>query len=128
MYESIFKNLPSSPAWQGSFCEALAEDAVWDRDEFWRLHLELIKAGHASRAWDDISRELAGAVARIQSRVLGLIAAHYDPHDVFVIENLHADELRAYTERFDHAVLGVFSGEVLSESMYDLRSPLIGLV
>lgn len=41
MDESIFKNLPGSPTWQGSLGEALAEDAIWGRDEFWKLHLAL---------------------------------------------------------------------------------------
>ena len=127
MYESIFRNLPGNPAWVGSFYERLAEDAVWDIDEFWRLHLALIHAAkHASDSQEKMDRDLAWAVAKIQSRVLCLVACHYDPQDVFVIANLTSEELHQFMERFCSAILGVFSGEVLAESAYDLRSPLMG--
>ncbi|WP_417284915.1 hypothetical protein [Comamonas sp.] len=127
MYESIFENLPGNPRWVGSFYERLVEDAVWDKAEFWKLHLALTEAGSASGSLKSINRELAWAVAKIQSRVLGVLAAHYNPNDIFVISNLAPDELCQFIERFDHAVLGVFSGEVPAESSYDLINPLIGV-
>jgi hypothetical protein len=127
VYESIFRNLPGNPAWVGSFYERLAEDAVWDKEEFWKLHLALIDAAtQASGSVGKIDRELAWAVAKIQSRVLCLVASHYDPHDIFIIANLTSDELHQFIERFCNAILGVFSGEILAESSCDLRSPLIG--
>lgn len=126
MYEPIFRNLPGNSAWVGSFYERLVEDAVWDRDEFWKLHFALINVAKASGSGEAINRELAWAVAKIQSRVLGSVAAHYNPNDIFTITNLTPDELHEFIERFDHAVLGLFSGEVLDESSYDLNNPLIG--
>lgn len=123
--EYIFKNLPGNPAWVGSFYERLAEEGVWDKDEFWKLHLALINAANKLASQSSIDCELASAVARIQSCVWGLIAAHYDENDVFTIGNLTATELYDFTERFDHAILGVFSGEVIPEASYDLNNPLI---
>jgi len=128
VYECIFENLPGNPRWVGSFYERLVEDAIWDRDEFWKLHLALTNAASASDSLETMNRELAWAVAKIQSRVLGVIAAHYNPNDIFGISNLAPDELTNFVERFDHAILGVFSGEVLAESSYDLTNPLIGVV
>lgn len=125
MYESIFRNLPGNPAWEGSFYERLSEEGFWDNDAFWQLHLALAHAAKASRALDEINRELAWAVASIQSGVFGLVAAHYNPNDVFTISNLTPDQLHDFIERFEHAVLGVFSGEAYPESCYDLRNPLM---
>ena len=127
MYDCIFENLPGNPRWVGSFYERLVEDAIWDRDEFWKLHLALTTAASTSGPLKAINRELAWAVAKIQSRVLGVVAAHYNPKDIFVISNLAPDELHQFVERFDHAILGFFSGEVLAESSYDLTNPFIGV-
>jgi hypothetical protein len=126
MYEAIFRNLPGNSAWPGSFYERLVEHAIWDKEQFWTLHLALLCASRASDSRESINRELAWAVATIQSRVLGLVAAHYNQNDTFVITNLNPDELNAYIERFDHAILGVFSAEAVAESAYDLTNPLSG--
>jgi hypothetical protein len=125
VYEPIFQNLPGNPAWEGSFYERLVEDAFWDKNEFWKLHLALVKAARAPRSQETMDRELAHAVAKIQSRVLGLVAAHYNPSDIFTISNLTPDELHGFVERFEHAIIGVFSGEVLPESSYELTNPLV---
>lgn len=124
MYECLFRNLPGHPEWAGSFHERLVEDGIWDEMEFWRLHLELVNATSVTRGSQFIERGLALAVARIHSRVLGAVAAHVDPNDLFRIPNLSDEELRTFIERWDHAVLGFFSGNVIPESSYDLHNPL----
>jgi len=125
MHECIFRNIPGHPNWEGSFFERLVEDSIWDRDEFWKLHLALVNAALSvdSEFW--ISRELAWAVAKLFAGVLAAYGAHGDPNDVFEISGITPDELRDFVERFEHASLAVFSGEVIPESSYGLRNPLI---
>ena len=122
--DTVFANLPGSPEWPASFWGRLVEGCVWDTDEFWRLHLALLTVAESLQSSSDLDRELACAVVRIQARVMGALTAHYDPDDHFKILNLDDQELREYAERFEHAALSLFSGEVLPESSYDLQSPL----
>ncbi|MFZ6843405.1 hypothetical protein [Undibacterium sp. RuTC16W] len=125
MYEQIFRNLPGNPNWEGSFYETLTEYGNWSVDEFWKLHLDLIETAKIGGSAVVISRELAWGVVTLYSKIFNLISAHYNMNDSFQIKNLAPDELIAFTERFQHAMLGVFSGEVLPESSYDLINPLI---
>jgi len=120
----ILRNLPGNSHWEGSFWERLAEHCVWDVDAFWMLHRSLVRLACAA-AGAHMDRNMALVIARLQGRVLGLLAAHHDVNDVFRIRNLDADLLRGMVERFEHAVLGFFSGEALPESSYDVRNPLI---
>jgi len=123
MIEYIYHNIPGNPQWRGSFYERLAEDGEWDIDEFWRLHFALIEAAKNPAASENINRSLALNVVQIHLRVSGLICAHFDNNDVFKIENLSREEIYAFKERLDLAVAGVFSGEVLPESSFDLKCP-----
>lgn len=125
MYAQIFKNLPGHPDWEGSFYERLTEYGDWDFAEFWKLHLDLVEAACFEARSEVVSRELALAVTTLHSKVLNLISAHYNVRDGFLINNLSPDELIAFTERFEHAVLAVFSGEVIAESSYDLINPFV---
>lgn len=123
--ECIFRNIPGNPRWESSFYERLAEHGEWNAQEFWRLHLALTEAAKHATKSELIDRHLALCVVKICLRVSGLIAAHFDQNDVFKITNLSYDEVHQYKERFDHAVVAVFSGEVMPESSFDLTSPLI---
>ena len=125
MYHEIQQNLPGNPEWERSFFGRLAEDCVWDVDAFWRLHLDLIVATRTSCGSGQIDREVALAVATIFARVSSLVASHFHDQDVFKITNLTTDDLLAFRERFEHAFLGFFSGEILPESSFDLTNPLI---
>ncbi|WP_128139492.1 Imm41 family immunity protein [Janthinobacterium lividum] len=127
MYEHIFRNFPGNPNWQGSFYERLTEYGDWNIVEFWKLHWDLVEAARSEAHHGAVSRELALAVATLYAKVSSLILAHYNVNDVFLINNLSPDQLLAFTERFEHAMLGVFSGEVIAESSYDLPSPLIAV-
>jgi hypothetical protein len=121
----IFRNLPANPDWEGSFYEQLTEHGDWNIVEFWKLHLDLVEVARSEDLSTGVSRELALAVATLFAKIKNLISAHYNVNDVFQINNLSADELFAFSERLEHAVLGVFSGQVLAESSYDLTSPLL---
>jgi hypothetical protein len=122
--ERIFANLPSSLEWPTSFLGRLVEDCIWDKEQFWRLHLALLTVAESAQASSVLDRELSLAVMRLQARVLGALSAHYCSDDLFKISNLADRELRDYAERFEHATLSVFSGEILPESSYDLQNPL----
>ena len=125
MHVQIFRNLPGNPGWEGSFYEQLTEHGDWSIVEFWKLHFELVGVGRSEDLSAGVSRELALAVATLFAKITSLISAHYNLNDVFQINNLSPDELLAFSERLEHAVLGVFSGQVIAESSYELANPLI---
>ncbi len=125
MYECIFRNCPGNPQWQGSFYEQLTEYGIWNKDEFWELHLDLTNAARAASGSQSVDRELAEAVALLGIRILGLIGAHFSEHDVYKITNVGPDELHDFKERVELAVLGVFSGEIVPESSFYFPNPLI---
>jgi hypothetical protein len=120
----LFANLPGSDTWDESLWGRLVEDGVWDEQAFWELHAALISLARINNGSALIDRATAQAVCKIQARVLGCVASHRDPDDVFKITNLSDERLGDFVERFEHAVLSVFSGEFLPESSYALRSPL----
>lgn len=124
MDAEIFRNLPGNPNWEGSFYEQLTEYGIWNSDEFWKLHLALTEAALRPTGSEFIDRKVALAVATLQAEISRLVSAHYDANDVFEIKNLTPTDLHAFYERFEHAVLSVYSGEVLPESSYDLVNPL----
>lgn len=125
MYEQIFRNLPGNPNWEGSFYEQLTEFGKWNRDEFWKLHLELLSVAQFEARSETLDRAVALAVVTLYSKISSLISANYNTNDVFKIVNLTNDDLGAFTERLQHAVLSVFSGKIIPESSYDLTNPLI---
>jgi hypothetical protein len=125
MSDEIQRNLPGNPEWESSFYGKLAEHGVWDVDAFWRLHLDLILAARTNCLSEQIDRKFALVVTTLFARVANLIEAHFNSNDVFKITNMTTDDLLAFRERFEHAVLGVFSGEILPETSFDLTNPLI---
>lgn len=121
----IFKNLPSNPQWVGSFYEKLTEYGIWDADEFWKLHFDLVQVAKRDNYSESIDRELALAVITLYSKINNLIFSHYNKNDIFKISNLTSDELFAFQERFEHSIIGFFSGDVIAESSYDLTNPIL---
>jgi hypothetical protein len=127
MTRTIYKNLPEHPEWEGSFYEKLAEYGIWDADEFWKLHFDLVQAAKKNNDSESINRKFALIVVTLYSKINNLISSHYNKNDVFQISNLTPDELLAFKERLDHSIIGVFSGEVIAESLYDLTNPNISV-
>lgn len=125
MYVQIFRNLPGSPSWEGSFYERLTEHGEWSIVEFWKLHFELVAVARSGDLSVGVNRELAMAVVMLFAKITNLISAHYNVSDVFQVINLSSDELLVFSERLEHAVLGVFSGQVIAEFSYELVNPLI---
>ncbi|WP_423681469.1 hypothetical protein [Undibacterium sp. WLHG33] len=125
MFENIFRNLPGNVNWEGSFYEQLTEFGRWDAKEFWMLHLDLINAADKFKNFDSVDKELALGIVTLQSKIARLFIAHFNERDAFKIINLSEENLYAFKERFDLAVIGVFSGEVLSEDSFDLVNPLL---
>lgn len=124
LYE-IERYSANHPDWEGSFSERLYECNEWNPQEFWKLHRELIELAIYLRGFDNVDKKLVAKLLVIQKSVHSAIAAHYDPNDVVTLSGVTEDELHEYMERFDMAILGVASGEVLSEESFDLVNPLI---
>ena len=61
----------------------------------------------------------------LHQKVLNLITAHFTKNDVFEISNIKTEQLYEYKERFEMAILGAISGEVLPEASFDLVNPLV---
>ena len=124
-YNYFIKNFPLHLNWQESFYAKLTEGGIWDRDEFWKLHRDLGWITSELMDSDCMERDFATDLVWLLSRINELYVAHFDKNDVFQILNLSDDELRQFKERFDVAVHGVFSGELLSEAEFELVNPLI---
>lgn len=118
------RNIPGHSNWEGSFFERLTEYGEWDREAFWRLHQELVELAQRADK-NPVDRDLAYMLLYLQQRVLNLVASHFAKNDVFKITNLKGEQLYEFKERFDMAILGVITGEVLPESSFDLVNPLL---
>ena len=66
-----------------------------------------------------------GKVIGIQNSVLTMVTAHFDPNDSARINGISDDQLRLFMERFNQAIMGICSGEVLPEYSFDIANPLI---
>lgn len=126
----IFKNLPGdgSVEWEDTFYGYLSEHGEWDVEKFWVLHKALILLGRSVQKDLTVDRSLAHALLYIQQHVLTHVASHSDPRVDWKIESLNDDQLYEYTERFELAILGAISGELLPESSFDLVNPLLSNV
>lgn len=118
------RNIPGHSNWEGSFFERLTEYGEWDHEAFWRLHQELVELAQRADK-NPVDRDLAYMLLYLQQRVLNLVASHFAKNDVFKITNLKGEQLYEFKERFDMAILGVITGEVLPESSFDLVNPLL---
>ncbi|WP_392343898.1 hypothetical protein [Pseudoalteromonas prydzensis] len=124
LYE-IERYSASHPDWEGSFSERLYEYREWNIPEFWKLHKELVELAVWLRGKDEINKQLVGRILGIQKSVRAVVAAHYNKNDVVTISGLTDEQLHEFIERFDMAIMGVASGEVLPESSFDLVNPLL---
>jgi hypothetical protein len=125
MHFELLRNIPGNPNWEGSFYERLTECGEWDSKSFWLLHLDLLNIAKQQISSQPVDRELAYTLLLLQQKVLTLISAHFAKNDVFQIDNINTEQLYEFKERFQIAVLGAISGEVLPESSFDLVNPLV---
>lgn len=124
MSRELERNVPGHPDWEGSFYERLSEYAEWNIEKFWDLHFDLLSIAN-SRSKNTTNSDFCYALLYLQQRVLNLIIAHYNPEDIFNIHNINNQELFEFKERFEMAIIGAITGEVLSESCFDLMNLLI---
>ncbi len=125
MPSELERNIPGHRDWEGSFYENLTEYGEWNADAFWKLHLELTSIARGVDAESPVNRELSYMLLYLQQRVLNLISAHFNENDCFKINNLSNEKLFEFKERFEISILGVITGEILSESSFDLVNPLL---
>ena len=125
MTSVLEQNMPGSLNWEGSFYEQLSEYGIWNADEFWKLHFELVEMANKVKRLEKIDRELAVLLVSFSVKVFNLFVAHFNKNDVFKIQNIDADAIFNFKERFELAVEGALSGEVLPESYFNLKNPLI---
>ena len=124
IYE-IYRYSAKHPDWEGSFSERLYEHAEWDHGEFWKLHKELIDLSihwyHESR----IDKKIVGKILGIQQSIHSTIIAHYDNNDYFKITNITDEEIHQLKERIDTAIIALTSGDIMPESSFELKNPLL---
>ena len=125
MYSELERNIPGNSNWEGSFYERLTEYGEWDSSSFWVLHLELLNIAKHQNQNSPVERELVYMLLILQQKVMNLISAHFSKNDVFEINNINNELLYEFKERFEMAILGAISGEVLPESSFDLINPLV---
>lgn len=125
MHSELERNIPSNSNWEGSFYERLAEYGEWDSKSFWALHLELLNIAKLQKVSLPVEQNLAYMLLYLQQKVLNLISAHFTKNDVYEISNINTEKLYEYKERFELAILGAISGEVLPETSFDLVNPLV---
>lgn len=123
--ENLYRNSPSHPKWEGSFVQRLHEYCEWDKNAFWLVHKDLIELAKQFSEVDSVPKDIAARVVALQKTVSTSFAANFNKNDGFSIENLSIETLHEFMERFDMAILGVFTGQVLPESSFDLVSPLL---
>mgnify|MGYP000707652100 CR=1 FL=1 len=125
MHSELERNIPGNSNWEGSFYERLTEFGDWDSKSFWVLHLELLSIAKQQQANLSVEKNLVYMLLYLQQKVLNLITAHFTKNDVFEISNIKTEQLYEYKERFEMAILGAISGEVLPEASFDLVNPLV---
>ena len=111
--------------WEGSFVERLHEYSEWNKPAFWDLHKELIELAREYSLVESVPKDVAARVVALQKTVSTSFAANFNENDGFSIQNINTEELHEFMERFDMAILGVFTGQVIPESSFDLVSPLL---
>lgn len=124
LYE-IERYSASHPDWEGSFSESLYEYCEWNIPEFWKLHKELLELAVWLREKDDINKQLVGRILGIQKSVWTMVTAHYNENDIVTLSGITDEQLHEFIERFDMAIMGVTTGEVLPENSFDLINPLL---
>jgi len=110
MCSELKRNMPGQAMWEGSFYEALIENAIWNTEAFDQLHTELLDIAKAVKPNEPVNRELATMILFLQQRVSMLVAAHYNIDDVYKISNLSNDDLLDFKEQFDIAIASSITG------------------
>ena len=124
LYE-IERYCANHPDWEGSFSERLYEYCEWNSSEFWKLHKALIELAVWLTDKEQIDKRLVGRIIGIQKSVWSMVAAHFNKNDTVKLKGVTDEQLHEFMERFDLAIQGISSGEVLPESSFDLVNPLI---
>jgi len=124
MHSELERNIPGNSNWEGSFYERLTEYGEWDINAFWRLHFDLLNIAQNQDTALLVDRELAYRLLYLQQRVLTLISSHFSKDIEWEISNINSEQIYEFTERFEMAILGAISGEVLPEASFDLVNPL----
>ncbi|MGD8113141.1 hypothetical protein [Vibrio sp. TRT 17S01] len=125
--DEIYKNAPGdgSPDWEHTFYGHLSEYGEWDIEKFWIFHKALIEVGMLVKEGTSVDRNLAYALLYIQHGVLVHISSHFDSRVSWKFESIDDEELHDYAERFQLAILGAISGDIVPESSFALINPLI---
>ncbi|MCX7553110.1 Imm41 family immunity protein [Marinicella sp. S1101] len=123
----IFRNMPGdgSDEWEKTFFGFLSEFGDWHVEKFWVFHKALIDIGKKVDKKGSVDRELSYALLYIQDSVLTHIASHFDPAIDWQFTSIAGEEIYGFKERFELAILGAISGEVIPETSFDLINPLI---
>ena len=124
--QEIYRNMPGdgSPEWEKSFYGYLAEYGEWDIDKFWVFHKALINIAKQVDFEQPIERELAYALIYIQERVLTIVSSHFSDNE-FSFTSIEDSTLYDALDRFELALKGAITGEVIPESSFDLVNPLL---
>ena len=122
-YAVISKNHP----WSGefdltSFRACLYENSTWSQAEYWKVEWALFQLVATAAA----DAELRSRVFRLFSATYALFAAHFDSDDVYTIDGIGAEGLRASMERFQLVFEGFFAGEMPNlAAAFDEPNPLL---
>ncbi len=125
MHSELERNIPGNSSWEGSFYERLTEYGEWNINAFWKLHYDLVNIAKNQDTDLLLDRNLAYRLLYLQQRVLTLISSHFSKDIEWEISNINSDEIYEFKERFEMAILGAVSGEVLPEDSFDLVNPLV---
>lgn len=112
--------------WSGEFDEAsfracLYEDATWSQDEYWKVEwalFQLVSVGGSDA-------ELRSRAFRLFSATFSLFTAHFNPNDIYTIQNLATESLHKNIERFQLVFEGFFAGEMPDLGDFNERNPLL---
>lgn len=124
-YQTVLRNLQGGDNWKGSFYEQLAEFGRWDLHEFWLLHREITVISREISKNLSRNKDAVFAIITIYQKINNLILSNFDANDEYSILCVDNNDLLAYKERLDLAVLSLFSGEIYPESSFDIMNPLI---
>ena len=123
----IFRNMPGngSDEWEKTFYGHLSEFGEWNIEKFWVFHKALVTIGKQVEEGTEVNRNLAHTLLYIQQRVLTHVASHFNPAIDWQFESINDEQIYEYIERFELAILGAISGEVIPESSFDIVNPLL---
>ncbi|MFM2481830.1 Imm41 family immunity protein [Celerinatantimonas sp. YJH-8] len=120
--QPIYQNFPGCNAYtDDSFTGILHEKCYWSDAEYFKLDNALYALAQAYKDESQCPRELVGCLMRIFSFVIMSINCHYDPNDLYQIENLDNEQLRIRKERFQQVFEGVFLNNMLPVNYFEYQ-------